>query len=80
MLEKEKICKRKGAGRIMNSPNNATQDGIPAKKLAIDNPSIILIKNQGKKEHGWSGTPFWWPVLVTPKNTKPTVYAIEYMK
>ena len=66
----------------MNSPDNGTQDGIPAKKMAIDNPSLILIKQNGKadKEYGWSGAPFWWPVLVTPKNVKSTVYAADYMK
>ena len=71
-----------GAGRIMNSPDNGTQDGKPAKRLAIKNPSLILIKQNGKagKEYGWSGAPFWWPVLVTPKTIKPTVYATEYMK
>ncbi|MCC0706475.1 Z1 domain-containing protein [Clostridioides sp. ES-S-0190-01] len=71
-----------GSGRIMNSPDNGTQDGIPAKEMAIDNPSLILIKQNGKadKEYGWSGTPFWWPVLVTPQNVKSTVYAADYMK
>lgn len=71
-----------GAGRIMNAPDNGTQDGIPAKRLAVKNPSLILIKQNGKAgdEYGWSGTPFWWPVLVTPKMIKPTVYAVEYMK
>ncbi|WP_250674116.1 Z1 domain-containing protein [Paraclostridium ghonii] len=71
-----------GAGRLMNSPDNGTQDGIPAKKMAIDDPSLILIKQNGKsdKEYGWSGAPFWWPVLVTPQNVKSTVYAAEYMK
>ncbi|WP_419726414.1 Z1 domain-containing protein [Terrisporobacter petrolearius] len=71
-----------GAGRLMNSPDNGTQDGIPAKRMAIHNPSLILIKQNGKsdEEYGWSGAPFWWPVLVTPKNVKSTVYAVDYMK
>lgn len=71
-----------GAGRLMNSPDNGTQDGVPAKKMAIDDPSLILIKQNGKsdKDYGWSGAPFWWPVLVTPKNIKSTVYAADYMK
>ena len=69
-------------GRLMNAPDNGTQDGIPAKRMAIDNPSLILIKQNGKsdKDYGWSGAPFWWPVLVTPRNVKSTVYAADYMK
>ncbi|ENY8312805.1 TPA: hypothetical protein KNJ64_001283 [Clostridioides difficile] len=69
-----------GAGRLMNSPDNGILDGRPAKQIAIDNPSLILIKNTGKLENGWSGALFWWPVLVTPKNVKSTVYAADYMK
>ncbi|MDF2612792.1 MAG: hypothetical protein K0S71_578 [Clostridia bacterium] len=69
-----------GAHRIMNAPDNGTQDGVPAKRAAIDDPSLILIKQNGNSADGWSGAPFWWPVLVMPKNIKSTVYAEEYMK
>lgn len=68
------------AGRIMNAPDNGITDGRPAKRLAVKDPALILVKNTGKKDNGWSGTPFWWPILVTPKEIKPTVYAAEYMK
>lgn len=68
------------AGRIMNAPDNGITDGRPAKRLAVKDPALILVKNTGEKDNGWSGTPFWWPILVTPKEIKPTVYAAEYMK
>ena len=64
----------------MNAPDNGITDGRPAKRLAVKDPALILVKNTGEKDNGWSGTPFWWPILVTPKEIKPTVYAAEYMK
>lgn len=69
-----------GSGRLANSPDNGRQDGVPAKRMAIDDPALILTRQNGGKDFGWSGTPFWWPVLVVPKNVKPTIYAEEYMK
>jgi len=68
------------AGRIMNAPDNGITDGRVAKRLAEKDPAMILVKNTGEKENGWSGTPFWWPILVIPKEINSTVYAAEYMK
>ena len=35
-------------------------------------PALFLYRQNGKPEDGWSGSPFWWPVLRAP-NTGPTV-------
>lgn len=52
-----------------------------AKELAIELPVLILIQQTGSKELGWTGdAPFWWPVLISPKEAKSTVYARTYMK
>lgn len=45
-----------------------------AKQIATDIPALILLKQNGKEENGWRGCPFWWPVLVTPANTKTTIF------
>lgn len=71
---------RLGDGRLEDSPASGVSDGALAKQFAINHPALILIKNTGETERGWSGSPFWWPVLVTPKNVKSTVYAADYMK
>ena len=52
-----------------------------AKELAVKLPVLILIQQKGTKELGWSGdAPFWWPVLISPKNATTTVYARTHMK
>ncbi len=59
------------------SPDNGETDTIPAKKVAIDIPCLMLIEQKGEKNKGWSDTKFWWPVLLLPKNTKPAIFVLE---
>ncbi|WP_317889877.1 Z1 domain-containing protein [Sutcliffiella deserti] len=46
-----------------------------ARDIAQDIPAVILLRQNGLKENGWNGTPFWWPVIVAPAHTTPTVFA-----
>lgn len=46
-----------------------------ARQIAKTIPALILLRQNGKEEHGWRGCPFWWPVLVTPETTKTVVFA-----
>lgn len=36
---------------------------------------LVLLQQQGRVDQGWSGYPFWWPVLAAPQNTEPCVFA-----
>ncbi|MDX8045313.1 Z1 domain-containing protein [Gracilibacillus sp. S3-1-1] len=70
-------------GRFENAPD--TPSGKKgelkvARDLAVNYPSIMLLKQKGLEENGWRGTPFWWPVMVTPRNMESTVYAKETVK
>jgi hypothetical protein len=63
--------------RYEDAPDTASNEEselILAKCIAIDTPVLILLRQNGKEENGWRGGPFWWPVLVTPKNTKTTIF------
>ena len=64
--------------RIQDAPEDGNVDLPEAKNLAINSPCLILLHQQGKKENDWNGgSEFFWPVLVTPKNTKPAIFATE---
>ena len=39
-----------------------------------NSPVLVLLQQNGTKE-GWSGTPFWWPVLYASQAASPCVYA-----
>lgn len=45
-----------------------------ARKIAIDIPVLMLLRQNGEEKNGWRNCPFWWPVLVTPRNTRTVVF------
>lgn len=40
-----------------------------------ESTKLVLLQQQGRVSQGWSGYPFWWPVLAAPQNTEPCVFA-----
>jgi hypothetical protein len=40
-------------------------------------PALILLEQAGTKELGWSGFPFWWPLLAAPGMVEPCVFATK---
>ena len=40
-------------------------------------PALILLRQEGKREQGWSGHPFWWPILAAPATAEPCVFATK---
>jgi len=71
---------RKSTGRYEDAPDTATGENNElniAKRIAIDNPALILIRQQGSSEKDWNDAEFWWPILVTPSNTPTVIYTSE---
>ncbi|WP_079479175.1 Z1 domain-containing protein [Halobacillus salinus] len=80
---KRQIQRLNGSGQFENSPDTPGRgqgELSVARRVAEDYPALILLRQEGKKEHGWRGTPFWWPVLVAQAHTKPTVFANKTVK
>ncbi|MEZ4886871.1 MAG: Z1 domain-containing protein [Chitinophagales bacterium] len=73
------INRFRGDGRFEGSPDTAsepTSEGTIARKMAKDIPSLILLRQNGRKEKNWkSNHPFWWPILIAPKNTEAIIFA-----
>ena len=70
-------------GRYSDDPDGGRAEGASrsvARKLAIDIPAVILTRQNGNEERGWRGTPFWWPVIVAPKNTPTSIFANEIIE
>lgn len=55
-------------------------EGKLAREVAQDIPMLMLFRQEGAKEHGWMGTPFWWPVLFMPQSCVVSVFANEIAK
>jgi hypothetical protein len=62
-------------GTFYDAPDTAHVEGRIAREYAINNPMLMLFRQNGQKEQGWRGVPFWWPVLMAPKKTRTVVYS-----
>lgn len=73
------INRQKADGRFSDGPDGGS--GETARTVAIriaeDIPALILIRVNGNESEGWKGSAFWWPIVVAPKNTLPTIFASE---
>jgi hypothetical protein len=67
----------RGHAEFADAPDTTRTEGNVAKATAIDIPMLMLIKQNGEEAQGWRGTPFYWPVLTAPQNTKTTIFASD---
>ena len=78
------LSRFKGADeRYQDAPDSGkgvTSELKIAKSVAKNCPALILTKQGGRKDDGWRDAEFWWPVLIAPENTKPTVFANQSIK
>ena len=83
------IVRIKKDGSFSDAPDSAKTDTEDMRKKAKHAPGIILLKQLGARKRreedgvdvGWSGTPFIWPVIVTPSEmTDPSIFAHEERK
>ncbi len=63
-------------GRLQSAPES-TGDDVILRGSQGDSPALLLYRNNGQQDRGWSGSPFYWPVLVAPGSTQPVIYAAE---
>jgi hypothetical protein len=61
--------------QFSDAPDTTRTDGEVARKAATTLPVLMLIRQNGAEEQKWRGCPFWWPVLLTPANTRTTLFA-----
>ena len=75
-LAKDNISRlRKTSRYYSDMPYNRDHDLRIAKEMAITEPTLMLMKQNGSVELGWKGAEFYWPVLVAPENIQTAVYS-----
>lgn len=67
--------RKESYNRFNDRPDGGDYDD--AKALAESIPCLLLLRQNGSKEQGWDGVPFYWPVLVCPKRTPTIIWANE---
>jgi hypothetical protein len=63
-----------GSNAEFNEPDSTRNDITPARAAATALPVLMLIRQEGLAD-GWTGAPFWWPVIYLPESMRPTLFA-----
>ncbi len=72
--EDRNVARYREEGRFSNAPDTKQQAEL-ARAKAIDVPVLMLLRQNGEEAKGWRGLPFWWPVIVTPRNAVTSIFA-----
>jgi len=63
--------------RFADNPDSRKTEGEIVRKYAINTPMLFLLRQNGKEEKNWRGTPFYWPLIQAQKNTPTSIYTSE---
>lgn len=64
----------------IETPDSPKTEGKIAKDHAHDYPIVFLLRQEGKKDNGWSGSPFYWPVIRAQTNARTAIFVNETIK
>ena len=81
LVRKERDLSRKVAlgshAVYSDSPDTTRTEGDIAHAVAINNPMLILLRQNCRQERGWRDVPFYWPVIVAQRNIRTAIFAHE---
>jgi hypothetical protein len=66
-----------GPPYFSDAPDTAQREGAIARRVAIDMPMLMMIRQNGTEDQGWKGTPFYWPVIMAQANIPISIFAHE---
>ena len=64
-----------GQEAFSDAPDTAQREGVIARTHAKDIPMLMLFRQNGAKDRGWRGTPFYWPVIWAQETARTAVYS-----
>jgi hypothetical protein len=74
-------------GRRLSREKSGDKSGLsiigagPARSKVLEasrsKPALIVIRQDGDRDLGWTGHPFWWPILAAPGIVEPCVFATK---
>lgn len=70
------VAKVRLGGRLQNAPAQQ-QEFVDLQPIRGGRPALILLKVTGQVADGWSGTPFYWPVLSAQAGIRPVIFSAE---
>jgi hypothetical protein len=58
-----------------DAPDTAHVEGRLARDVATSIPMLMLFRQNGLEEQGWRGTPFYWPLIWAPGDTRTAIFS-----
>lgn len=58
-----------------DAPDTTHVEGRVARDKATVTPMLMLFRQNGKEQQGWRNTPFYWPVIWAPRDTRTTIFS-----
>lgn len=71
-----RVTRYREEGRFSDAPDTK-QQADRARDKAVDIPVLMLLRQRGEEAQGWRGLPFWWPVIMTPKNSVTSIFSAD---
>jgi hypothetical protein len=68
------ISRRRSNGRFSDAPLSY-QERTAFRTLPGALPILALLHQEGRAEDGWRDASFWWPVIVAPARSVPSIFA-----
>jgi len=62
---------------FIETPDSEKTEGQMAKRYAIEQPILFLLRQNGAKAKGWRDTPFYWPVIRAQQKTPTAIYTAQ---
>jgi hypothetical protein len=62
--------------RLQSAPDSLVEQKLMA-QFQEGKPALFLYRQNGKSDDGWTGCPFWWPVLRAPATTPTIIFASD---
>ena len=70
------IARYRESGRFSDAPDTKKELDV-ARSVGSAVPTLLLLRQNGDKARGWRDLPFWWPVILTPRECVTSVFASE---
>jgi len=70
------VARMRAEGRFSNAPDTKQQADFAYDK-AKSVPVLMMMRQNGTEAQKWRGLPFWWPVIVVPRDAVTSVFAAE---
>jgi hypothetical protein len=61
--------------QFSDAPDTSQREGAIARRVAINAPILMLIRQNGLEAQDWRGAPFYWPIIQAPQNIRTSIFA-----